>query len=256
VEPGITVEMDETLPSKVIPKSAVTWSDNRLDDIYTILEAWPARARITTDGYLAISPVLNNPIAADVVFDFSDGEAVVEPVRPSDFYEDIYADSYGTSNTGVTRIIGTVTQYTANITRDGAYNSVIAIGQYDDDRGTLAGLPIVHTALDVDPDSPYSLLGNFSPYLVPYKYDSPLLNEHTETLLAANTKLRELRLKASRTVRINCVPNPALQLGDAVRVTSDRLGLSDELGRIDAFTLPYGADGGEMQVTVRLAGLI
>jgi hypothetical protein len=37
-------------------------------------------------------------------------------------------------------------------------------------------------------------------------------------------------------------------------VTSTRLGLSAELGRIDAFDLPYSAEGGAMELTVRLLG--
>ena len=226
VEPGITVELDQAPTSKVIPKSAVTWSDNRLDDVYTVLEAWPAQARISVEGHLVVTTVPEDPTTLDSVFSFTDG-------------------------TG-----GTVMEYTASITREGAYNSVIAIGQYNDDAGPLAGLPIVHTALDTDPNSPYSLLGNFSPYLVPYKHESPLLDQHVETLLAADTKLRELRLRASRTVRISCVPHPALQLGDAVTLNSSRLGLSSALGRVDAFTLPYSPNGASMDITVRLSGLI
>jgi hypothetical protein len=188
------------------------------------MDAWPAQARITSNGYLAITAVPSDPVSADVVFSFTDG------------------------------INGTVMEYSSTITREGAYNAVIAEGQYDDDRGALAGLPIIHTALDTDPESPYSLTGNFSPYLVPFKFDSPLLNEHVPTLLAATTRLRNLHLKASRTVQIQAVPHPAIQLGDAVSVTSTRLGLSAELGRVDAFTLPYSADGGAMEVTVRLVG--
>lgn len=224
IEPGIVVNLEDAPTDKAIPKSAVTWSDNRLDDVFTIMDAWSAQARITSDGYLAITSVPPDPVAADVVFSFTDGTN------------------------------GTVMEYSATITRDGAYNCVIAEGQYDDNRGALAGLPIIHTALDTDPESPYALTGNFSPYLVPFKFDSPLLNEHTETLLAATTRLRNLHLKASRTVQIQAVPHPAIQLGDAVSVTSTRLGLSEELGRVDAFTLPYSADGGAMQVTVRLVG--
>lgn len=224
IEPGIVVNLDNSPIDKTIAKSAVTWSDNRLDDVFTILDAWPAQARITSDGYIAVTDVPEEPDSSEVVFSFTDGAN------------------------------GTVVEYTANITRDGAYNCVIAEGQYDDDRGALAGLPIIHTALDTDPESPYNLFGNFSPYLVPFKYSSPLLNEHTETLLAANTRLRNLHLKASRTVQIQAVPHPALQLGDAVSITSTRLGFTAELGRVDAFTFPYSADGGAMQITVRLNG--
>jgi len=224
IEPGIGVNLEDAPTDKTIPASAVTWSDNRLDDVFTILDAWPAQARITSDGYIAVTAVPDDPETTDVVFAFTDGAG------------------------------GTVVEYSASITRDGAYNCVIAEGAYDDNRGALAGLPIIHTALDTDPDSPYSLYGSFSPYLVPFHFSSPLLNEHTETLLAANTRLRNLHLKASRTVSITAVPHPAIQLGDAVSVTSTRLGLSAELGRVDAFTLPYGADGGPMTVTVRLVG--
>lgn len=226
LEPGINVDLTAAPANKTIPKSAVTWSDNRLDCIYTILDAWPAQARITAEGHLEITKVPEEPTSAEVVFNFTDG-----------------------SN-------GTAIEYNTAVTRDGAFNAVIAQGAYDDDRGSLAGLPIVHTALDLDPSSPFSLFGEFSPYLVPFKYDSPLLNEHVETYKAAHSRLKNLRRKATRTVRIEAVPHPALELGDAVSVTSERLGLSNELGRIDAFTLPYGASGGPMAVTVRLNGLI
>lgn len=224
IEPGIGVNLENAPTDKTIRKSAVAWSDNRLDDVFTILDAWPAQARITSNGYLAVTAVPQDPESTDVVFSFTDG------------------------------LNGTVVEYTANITRDGAYNCVIAEGQYDDDRGALAGMPIIHTAIDTDPASPYNLFGNFSPYLVPFKYASPLLNEHTETLLAANTRLRSLHLKASRTVQIQCVPHPALQLGDAVSVTSRRLNFGNALGRVDAFQFPYSAEGGAMQLTIRLKG--
>lgn len=226
IEPGITVDLDDAPTDRTVPTSAVTWSDNRLDDVFTILEAWPAAGRITHEGSLQITEVLGDPEAEDVVFAFTDG------------------------------VGGTVIEYSANITREGAFNVVIAEGQYDDDRGTLSGLPIVHTWFDTEPSSPYSLYGYFSPYLVPFKFSSPLLNEHVPVLLAAQKKLIELRRRASRTVKITCVPHPALELDDAVLVSSSRLGLTAELGRIDALRFSYGAEGGAMELTVRLQGLI
>jgi hypothetical protein len=226
IEPGITVDLDLAPTDRTIKPSAVTWSDNRLDCVYTILDAWPAQGRIDAEGHLDVIEAPEDPAVDDVVFTFTEGTN------------------------------GTVMEYTASITRDGSFNAVIAEGQYADDRGALAGLPIVHTALDADPNSPYSLLGEFSPYLVPHKFSSPLLNEHVETYKAAYKKLKELRRRASRTVQISAAPHPGLQLGDAVAVHSDRLGLSNELGRVDAFRLPYSADGGAMEVTVRLSGLI
>jgi hypothetical protein len=226
IEPGITVDLDEAPTDRAIPQSAVTWSDNRLDDVYTILDAWPAQGRITYEGNLEILEVPDDPESGDEVFSFTDG------------------------------VGGTVVEYRANLTRDGAFNAVIAEGQYADDRGALAGSPIVHTAVDVDVDSPFSIYGNFSPYLVVHKFASPLLSEHVETLLAATTRLRHLRQQASRTVEISCVPHPALQLGDPVMVTSTRLGISQQLGRIASLSLPYSADGGAMTLRVALPGVV
>jgi len=225
IEPGITVDLASAPTDRLVPTSAVTWSDNRLECVYTILDAWPARVVTTNEGHLEILDVLAEPTTADVVFAFSDDD-----------------------NTG------TVVEATANITREGAYNIVIAQGQYDDDAGANAGLPIIHSWYDSDAASPYSLYGNFSPYFVPFKFDSPLLNQHVPVLLAAEAKMTELRRKASRTVKITCVPHIGLQLGDVVSVTSSRLSLTAELGNVDAFTFPHTAEGGAMEVTVRLAG--
>src|SRR5215216_3033212 len=225
IEPGITVDYDEAPTDRAIPSSAVTWSDNRLDDVYTILDAWPAQGRITHEGHLEILDVPEDPESGDEVFHFTDG------------------------------VGGTVMTFQANLTREGGFNAVIAEGQYADDRGALAGTPIIHTAVDVDVDSPFSLYGNFSPYLVPYHFASPLLSEHVETLLAATTRLRHLRQQAAQTIEISCVPHPALMLGDPVMVTSSRLGMSGRMGRIAAYKLPYSADGGEMTLTVALPGV-
>lgn len=222
IEPGITVDFDEAPADRTIKPSAVTWSDNRLDDVYTILDAWPAQGRITHEGHLEVTEVPEEPESGDEVFVFTDSEG------------------------------GTVVEYAASLSREGAFNAVIAEGQYGDDRGSLAGLPIIQTAVDVEVDSPLSLIGNFSPYLVPHKFQSPLLNEHVETLLAARSKLRELRQRSSRTVEISCVPHPALMLGDAVAVISSRLNLAGVLGRVSSFQLPYSPTGGAMTLTVAL----
>jgi hypothetical protein len=224
IEPGIIVDLDDAPTDRAVPTSAVTWSDNRLECIYTILDAWPARMTVSNEGFLVVTEMLDDPEEADVEFAFSDG------------------------------VDGTVVEFVSNITREGAFNLVVAEGVYDDDHPTLAGMPIVHSWYDVYAESPYSLFGNFSPYFVPFKFQSPLLNDGVSVLLAAEKKMIELRRKASRTVKVKCVPHPALQLGDAVSVTSTRLGMSAELGRIDAFDLPHSADGGAMDLTIRLMG--
>jgi hypothetical protein len=223
IEPGITVDLDEAPTDRTAP-TGITWSDNRLDNVYAVLDAWPARGAITAEGHFEVLSPLADPVAGDVVFTFTDGEN------------------------------GTVMEFNSSITRDGAFNAVVAKGQYPDTAGTKAGQEIIATARDTVATSPYRDGGPFSPYLVPFGYASPLMTTLAQVQAAANTRLANLRRSASRTVRVSAVPHPGLQLGDAVAVTSDRLGLSDAIGRVDAFTLPHQADGGAMAVTVRLAG--
>lgn len=273
IEPGITVDLDSAPTDKIIPKSAATWSDNRLDDIYTILDAWPAQIKTTGEGNLEILPIDEPPTAEEVVFEFTDtppgterrsiGTAYAEGTYGAGLYgAGLYGVGAGASSSTEPRdwtLVNpnqwpTVIEWNTQLTRDGAFNCVIAQGVYDDDRGALAGREIVHTALDLDSASPYSLGGDFSPYLVPHKFDNPLLNEHVPVLLAATAKLADLRLKATNTVHIQAVPHPAIMLGDVVSVTSARLGITGELGRVVEFDLSY--DGSPMGVTVRLQGLI
>ena len=267
IEPGISVDLDLAPEDEIIPTSAATWSDNRLDDIYMILDAWAAQIKVTAEGNLEVLPIDEPPIAEDVVFTFTDTPVGVQR-RETTATGSVYgAGVYGAGAYGVTFTQGalswtlenpdtwpTVIEWNTQLTRDGAFNAVIAQGVYDDDRGALAGQEIVHTAVDLDSNSPYSLGGDFSPYLVPHKFSNPLLNEHVPVLLAAYAKLADLRQRATNTVQITAVPHPAIALGDPVSVTSARLGIDGELGRVVAFTLPH--EGGAMGVTVRLQGLI
>jgi len=223
IEPGITVDLDDAPTDRVAP-SNITWSDNRLDNVYGVLDAWPAQGTITAEGNLEVTAVPGDPTVNDVVFVFTD-------------------------NTG-----GTVTDWNTSITRDGAFNSVYAKGQYPDTAGTKAGQEILAVAYDSAQTSPYRIGGPFSPYLVPFGYASPLLDTQARANLAASTRLKTLRRTSSKTVQFRAVPHPGIQLSDAVQLTSARLGLSAALGRVEAFTLPDDAQGGAMAITARLVG--
>lgn len=228
VEPGIPLNTADAPTDRAIPSTTVTWSESRLGNVFSILDAWPAQARIGQEGVLYVTEIPDEPTDADVVFEFDDTDT------------------------------GTVVQWTTGGSREDGFNAVIMQGVYDDSRGNLAGLPIVQTVYDTDPVSPYNLLNEFSPYLVPRKFENPLLNEHTPVLLAASKKMVQLHRQASRTVKIRCVPHGALTLDDAVRVRSSRLalGLAGELGRITKIRLPYDAGAGDMEIDVRLNGFL
>lgn len=221
VEPGLTVFTDSAPADRSVPTS-ITFSDNRLDSVQAVLDAWPAQAYITGDGYLGITADPASPTTGDVVLTLTD-------------------------QTG-----GTVISAAAEVTREGAFNCVVAKGQYPDTDPTRAGQEIIQAVYDSDPTSPYRRNGPFSPYLVPYGYSSPLLDSPARVLVAANSVLKRLRRARSRTVQVTAVPHPGIQLGDVVSLTSARLGLDEALGTIDAYTLPYKATGGAMSLTVRI----
>jgi len=221
IEPGLTVDLDQA-PTDRAAATSISYSDNRLDNVHSVLDAWPAHGTITAEGHFEVTDPLQDPDIADVVFSFTDG------------------------------VGGTAMQLNTSITRDGAFNAVVARGQYPDSAGAKAGQEIVYTAADTNPASPYRLGGPFSAYLVPFEYASPLMTTQAMVQLAATTRLRNLRRAASRTVRLTAVPHPALQLHDPVSLTSAQLNLSAAVGRIEALGLPHDADGGAMGLTVRL----
>lgn len=221
VEPGLTCKFTDAPTNRAAP-SGITYSDNRLDNLYSVADAWPALVQTQPGGWVELSNPLNDPTAADVVFAFTDEDG------------------------------GTVVEWNTSLTREGAFNAVVAKGQYPDTAGAKAGQEIVATVFDTDSESPFRQGGPFSGYVVPHGYASPLLTTLSETFSAANTRMQNLRKQASRTVRITAVPHPGLQQNDAVSVTSSRLGLAAELGRIEALTLPYSGAGGSMGLTVRL----
>jgi hypothetical protein len=221
VEPGLTVFSDMAPADRAVPTS-ITFSDNRLDAVQAVIDAWPAQIYVTSDGYLAITADATTPVSGDVVLTLT--------------------DRYG----------GTVMAAGSQVTREGAFNCVVAKGQYPDTDATRAGQEIIQTAYDTDPASPYRKGGPFSPYLVPYGYASPLLDSPARVLTAANSVLKRLKRSRSRTVDVECVPHPGVQLGDVVRLTSERLSLDGALGTIDAYSLPYKSSGGSMHLTVRV----
>lgn len=55
VEPALTVDFDSSLTDRSVP-SNMSWDEDRLGGLQEILDAWPADAHVTPDGYLAVVP--------------------------------------------------------------------------------------------------------------------------------------------------------------------------------------------------------
>jgi hypothetical protein len=179
VEPALTVSVDSALTDRGVPLS-MQWDTDRLGALTELLNAWPADARVTEDGYLLVEPVSD------------DGTSVLS-----------LTDGAG----------GTVVRWQASASRDGACNVVVAQGEDG------FGNQIQGVVYDTQPGSPLRYGGAFSPLPVPYKMSSPLLTTITQCRDAAATTLKRLRRTAARKLTVSLVPHPGLMPGDVVSVT-------------------------------------
>lgn len=178
VEPALTVNVDAALTDRAVP-SGMNWDEDRLGAVLEVLDAWPADAYVTADGYLSVVPASDSSTS---VLSLTDG-------------------------TG-----GTVMRWAGESTRDGCYNAVVARGTASDG-GQVQGVAYDNTS------GPLVYGGAFNPLPVPFFFESPLLTTVAQCNDAANTRLRTLRRQSARKITATCVPHPGLQVGDAVRVT-------------------------------------
>lgn len=65
VEPALTVSFDPALVDRAVP-AGINFDEDRLGALDEVLNAWPAQAAVTNDGYLYVEPVAV-PAAPDVV---------------------------------------------------------------------------------------------------------------------------------------------------------------------------------------------
>lgn len=128
---------------------------------------------------------------------------------------------------------GVLVSMSRDITSDGVYNGIVAIGEATD-----AAVPARAVVVDNDPTSPTYWHGDFGK--VPRFYSSPLLKTDAQAQTAAASMLtRGLGLPHS--VDFTAVPNPALEPYDPVRVAySNRHGR--EVHVLDRLTIPLTAD--------------
>ena len=108
------------------------------------------------------------------------------------------------------------------------------------------GALVIGVAEDTDPTSP-TYVGRYG--RVTYPMTSPYVATNAQAVQAAQARLRVVR-GIARKVVLQCLPLPFLKAGDTVHLDYSRSGISANFV-IDRKTLPVGARGGPMELTLR-----
>ena len=161
------------------PCPSMSWGESRIDAIYEIADAWPARLREGPDGVLYVLP----PVPA-----------ITE--RPEKSLTDGDA--------------GTVIGVTRQGSRAGIFNRIVARGQEQDDAGQPRFQAIIdQTTGPLRTSGPYGIVTRF--------FSSPLITSKQAALNSATTMLAT-SVRQKTTVPVTHAPNPTLTLDTPVEL--------------------------------------
>jgi hypothetical protein len=110
IEPALTVQFDSGLSDRSVP-AATNFDLDRLGAVLSLLDAWPAAAAVTPDGFLSVVP---DTVSTTPVRTLTDG------------------------------VDGTLIRASGSATRDGAFQVVVTTGTASDG-GTVQGISYVTT---------------------------------------------------------------------------------------------------------------
>lgn len=200
IEPALTADLDSAPSDRAVP-AGINWDQDRLGALAELLDAWPADMLVNEQGYLEVLPDTDPTVA----------------VRSFTNDEDDAARTIVTAS--------------GSSSRDGGFNVVIATGTASDG-GEVRGVAYVTSG-------PWTYAtGTANQLPVPFGYSSPLLTTAAQCTAAAQTVLRrKMRQAVLRSFTITCPPDPTLQLGDAVAVTTDDV--TALLCTVEGISLPY-----------------
>lgn len=181
VPPGIPVEVSDDIVDRAVPAS-VEFSDERLESIYKLRDALPAR--ILVDGYGQLQVLPDLPEVPAPVLTVRDGP------------------------------MGTLIHKPTHGTRDGIYNRVIVRAADTDGIGQNPVLAVVDKTT-----GPYAAdLEGFG--IKTSRFSSPFVTTTAQALSAGAKRLND-GLRPARVVRVEMVPDPRIQLGDPLELIKD-----------------------------------
>lgn len=207
--PGVPVWIDGGLTDRPCPQS-FQWQQERIDALFDIADAWPARLR--TDRWGTVNLLAPLPAVPDPIWHLTDGEG------------------------------GTLVSAPRSDTRDGLFNVVVVTSSATD---TTAMSPI--RAVAQVTTGPLAVTDDGTGYGRVVKYfASPIIVTQGQAQATADT----MRTEASRpavTVTVHCVPDPRIGIDDAIAVTR---GADMFWGYVISCELPLTIDGGLMRIDV------
>ena len=161
------------------PCPSMSWGESRIDAVYEIADAWPARLREGPDGVLYVLPPIP-AITERPETTLTDGEA------------------------------GTVIGVTRQGSRAGIFNRIVARGQEQDDAGQPRFQAIVdQTTGPLRTSGPYGVITKF--------FSSPLITSKAAAFDSAATMLAT-SVRQKTTVPVTHAPNPTLALDTPVEL--------------------------------------
>lgn len=161
------------------PCPSMSWGESRIDAVYEIADAWPARLREGPDGVLYVLPPIPSITERPETI-LTDGEA------------------------------GTVIGVTRQGSRAGIFNRIVARGQEQDDAGQPRFQAIVdQTTGPLRTSGPYGVITKF--------FSSPLITSKAAAFNSAVTMLAT-SVRQKTTVPVTHAPNPTLTLDTPVEL--------------------------------------
>lgn len=245
--PGyMTAAFDPALINRAVPRT-MEWDENRLDNLYQIVDAWPARLRTDAWGQIQVLPPL--AALAEPVLTFRDGDGKKERVRlvtgdefPANDVvpvDDLFPGVVTVSEVRRTPP-GTLVSAPTSDSRSGTYNVFVARSSAD---GVEAQAVASVQGGPMDPTGPYRPVPRF--------FASPLLLNEAQCLAAA-VSMRNETVRASRIRKLTFAPDPRVELDDAVEIITGA-GTASELaerGYVVGYDLPLTVNDGPARADV------
>ena len=203
----VPVDLSDAPADRAVP-SGMSWDEDRLGAVDELLNAWPARAELDSDGVLVVLPDDLDEQPADVQLVEGSGGVIIRRRRAG--------------------------------SREGLANVVVARG---DQLADATAPAVVGYAADLTPSSPTYVEGPMGE-LVRY-FASPLLRTTGQANAAARTILRR-SLRPANVIPVELLPDPRIGVNTRVQLVRATGETTEHI--VTSAALPLTGAGGAMSI--------